>query len=637
MKNGWQTKTIEEVCQFSNGLWKGEKPPFVNVGVIRNTNFTKEGTLDDSDIAYLDVEAKKLETRRLQFGDIILEKSGGGPKQAVGRVALFDKQEGDFSFSNFTAALRVGKPRELDFRFLHKFLHWTYVSGITKSMQSHSTGIRNLDGGAYKSIKVSFPSLPEQQRIVGILDEAFQGIATVKAHAEKNLQSANDLFESYLQSVFANRGKEWKRVRIDEACESIMDCVNKTAPKVDRPTPFKMIRTTNVRNGRVNLETVNYVTEEVYRIWTRRQIPKWGDVLLTREAPMGEVGMIMSDDKVFLGQRIVSYRPNAAKLNNRFLLYALQSRALQEQIHALASGSTVQHMRVPDSKNLELLLPSLAEQMTTVETLDQLREETQRLGRIYECKLDALEELKKSLLDKAFSGELTTEPRKSVVIPFPRTIPNITTTDLHAGILAIAYQLHERQAKQGYFGHVKAEKVSHMVEAHLGIDLGRHPVKDAAGPDDYPHLKRVEHRAKNAGFFLFRRTEGSGYKLAKCRRFDFLIRKTRLALGDRNPEIDALLNLMLPMDTDQSEILATVYAAWNNLLIERHSITDEAIVLEARENWHPDKLNIERDRFFKAIKWMKKQGVIPTGKGNKVVSSAKKKNAKRSRNQSRTH
>lgn len=175
MKTRWKTKTLEEVSQFSNGLWKGEKPPFVNVGVIRNTNFTKEGTLDDRDIAYIDVEARKLEKRRLQFGDIILEKSGGGPKQPVGRVALFDKENSDFSFSNFTAALRVLDPRELDFRFLHKFLHWTYLSGITEGMQSHSTGIRNLDGDAYKAISISFPLLPEQRRIVGILDEAFEG------------------------------------------------------------------------------------------------------------------------------------------------------------------------------------------------------------------------------------------------------------------------------------------------------------------------------------------------------------------------------------------------------------------------------------------------------------------------------
>jgi type I restriction enzyme, S subunit len=241
---------------------------------------------------------------------------------------------------------------------------------------------------------------------VGILDEAFEGIATAKANAEKNLRNARALFESHLQSVFSRHGKGWERVQIEEVCESIMDCVNKTAPKVEGPTPFKMIRTTNVRNGRVDLESVNYVTENVYRIWTRRQVPKRGDVILTREAPMGEVGMLLSDDKVFLGQRLVAYRTNPRKLNGRFLLYALQSADLQGQIRDLASGSTVQHMRVPDSKKLQLPLPTLKEQESAVATLDKVREDTQRLESIYRHKLAALEALKKTLLHQAFTGRL---------------------------------------------------------------------------------------------------------------------------------------------------------------------------------------------------------------------------------------
>jgi len=165
MKTGWQTKSLGEVTQFINGLWKGEEPPFMHVGVIRNTNFTKEGALDDTDIAYLDVEVKKFHKRKLQFGDVILEKSGGGPKQPVGRVVLFDKTAGDFSFSNFTAAIRVMDPAALDSRFLHKYLYWVYVSGRTEAMQSHSTGIRNLNGEAYKAIEVAYPQLIEQRRI----------------------------------------------------------------------------------------------------------------------------------------------------------------------------------------------------------------------------------------------------------------------------------------------------------------------------------------------------------------------------------------------------------------------------------------------------------------------------------------
>jgi type I restriction enzyme S subunit len=167
-----------------------------------------------------------------------------------------------------------------------------------------------------------------------------------------------------------------------------------------------MIRTTNVRNGHVDVSTVRFVTEETYKVWTRRQTPQKGDVILTREAPMGEVGMLLTDDKIFLGQRLVSYRANSTKLDKQFLLFALQSGDIQGQIQAKASGSTVQHMRVPDTKNLLLAAPPLPKQHQVVLQLVSLREETQRLAAIYQRKLAALDALKKSLLHQAFSGTL---------------------------------------------------------------------------------------------------------------------------------------------------------------------------------------------------------------------------------------
>ena len=154
----------------------------------------------------------------------------------------------------------------------------------------------------------------------------------------------------------------WERVSVAEVCESIVDCVNKTAPTVDEPTPYKMIRTTNVKKGWVNLSEVKYVTKETFDRWTRRQLPRKGDVILTREAPLGEVGMLRGDDQVFLGQRLVSYRANPAKLDNRFLLYAFQGRDVQAQVKGLGSGATVEHMRVPDCEKLTLSLPPLSEQ-----------------------------------------------------------------------------------------------------------------------------------------------------------------------------------------------------------------------------------------------------------------------------------
>jgi len=405
MKKGWEVKPLSEICAFSNGLWKGKKPPFVNVGVIRNTNFTKEGNLDDSDIAYLDVEARQFEKRQLQFGDIILEKSGGGPKQAVGRVVLFDKEEGDFSFSNFTSALRVLNPDELDFRFLHKLLHWVYVSGVTESIQSNSTGIRNLDNNAYKAIKIHFPkSLPEQQRIVALLDEVFAGITHAKANAETNLHNARALFESHLQAVFSQQGEGWEEGTIGQHIRFI-DYRGKTPTKTN--SGLRLITAKNVKMGFVQETPMEFVAPDSYDSWMTRGIPKMGDVLFTTEAPLANVAQLDTAEKVVFAQRIIVMQPNASKLDSTFLKYLLLSQPVQRRIHIKGTGATVQGIKASLLKTIEISFPSsLTTQKKIVKQLDALAEETQHLEAIYRRKLAALDELKQSLLHQAFSGAL---------------------------------------------------------------------------------------------------------------------------------------------------------------------------------------------------------------------------------------
>lgn len=404
MKSRWQTKTLEEVCRFSNGLWKGEKPPLVKVGVIRNTNFTKEGSLDDSDIAYLNVEANKLETRRLQFGDVILEKSGGGPKQPVGRVVLFDKAEGDFSFSNFTSALRVNDPKALDFRFLHKFLHWTYLSGVTEGMQSNSTGIRNLDNDAYKAIRIAFPTLSEQQRIVRILNKAFEGIAIAKSNAEKNLTNARALFASHLQSVFNQRREGWNEATIGEHIRFI-DYRGRTPEKTEHG--LRLITAKNVKMGYLQDEPREHVAPDSYDAWMTRGIPRRGDVLFTTEAPLANVAQLDTDEKVVFAQRIIILQPDASVMDSTFLKYLLLSQPVQERIRTKGTGATVQGIKARLLKTIEISFPSsLVIQRQIVSKMDALRIETQRLESLYQRNLVAIDALKKSLLNQAFLGEM---------------------------------------------------------------------------------------------------------------------------------------------------------------------------------------------------------------------------------------
>lgn len=158
-------------------------------------------------------------------------------------------------------------------------------------------------------------------------------------------------------------GSEWPRVVVSDVCELIVDCVNKTAPVVEGPTPFKMIRTPNVKNGVVSTDSCRFVESDTFEKWTRRADVRVGDVLLTREAPLGEVGIVTSEEKLFLGQRLMQYRANPLVLDAKFLLYSFLSNDLQHQfsMHE-GSGSVVSHIRVGDCLKFELNLPPLDEQ-----------------------------------------------------------------------------------------------------------------------------------------------------------------------------------------------------------------------------------------------------------------------------------
>ncbi len=151
--------------------------------------------------------------------------------------------------------------------------------------------------------------------------------------------------------------ESWGLKPLNEVCNEVVDCINKTAPVVDYPTDFKMIRTTNVRNGRIDLGTAKFVVESTFKKWTRRLKPKRNDVVLTREAPLGEIGLMRTDEKAFLGQRTMAYRANPRSLNQIFLYYSFQGYTLQSQIKSLGSGATVEHLRVPDAEKLKIPLP----------------------------------------------------------------------------------------------------------------------------------------------------------------------------------------------------------------------------------------------------------------------------------------
>lgn len=159
-------------------------------------------------------------------------------------------------------------------------------------------------------------------------------------------------------------GMSWPLRPISDLCEFAVDCVNKTAPVVDQETPYKMIRTTNVKGGFINTQDVRYVSKDTFEKWTRRSRPQYGDIVLTREAPVGEVGRctFQDDDNIFLGQRLFHYRPDPSKLDWNFLAYVIKSPEVQGRLHGRSFGATIAHVKVSDAESLLIPCPTLNEQ-----------------------------------------------------------------------------------------------------------------------------------------------------------------------------------------------------------------------------------------------------------------------------------
>jgi type I restriction enzyme S subunit len=270
------------------------------------------------------------------------------------------------------------------------------------------TAQKNLDVSVFRRIPLFVPDdLREQQRIVALLDEVFAGLATAKANAERNLQNARALFESHLQSVFGHRGEDWANntKSLSELCELIVDCEHKTAPVQDEGIPS--IRTPNIGKGKLLLDGVNRVSEDTYRAWSRRAEPRPGDLILAREAPAGNVAVIPESARVCLGQRTVLIRPKADTFDPFFLAYRLLEPRMREKLIGHSRGATVQHVNMKDIRALVVgPIPPIRTQKEISEAINSVSAEGEHLARLYERKLAALDELKKSLLHKAFNGEL---------------------------------------------------------------------------------------------------------------------------------------------------------------------------------------------------------------------------------------
>ena len=185
---------IEEI----NGLWKTEDADSIEVSVIRSTEFSDYGTICFDKLEPMPVKISQYKTRKLLPSDIVVERSGGGPDQPVGRVCYFEKEEGEYSFSNFTSCIRVSNNNVILPKYLFYFLEYYWEMGGTDRIQNQTTGIRNLDYELYKMIKVPMLTIEEQKQAIYVIDQTQQSIFASKTQIVQSQQIKQEIINKIL-------------------------------------------------------------------------------------------------------------------------------------------------------------------------------------------------------------------------------------------------------------------------------------------------------------------------------------------------------------------------------------------------------------------------------------------------------
>jgi type I restriction enzyme S subunit len=396
MTKGWQKKSLSQVSAINYGYTESATAEPVGPRFLRITDIQND-SVDWQSVPYCPIADVDLPKYRLASGDIVFARTGA----TTGKSFLVNDPPSAV-FASYLIRLRL-----TDQSLLPEFVTLFFqTADYWQSIRDGSSGSAQGGFNATKlgALTIPVPPLAEQQRIVGILDEAFEGIATAKANAEKNLQNAHALFESHLQSVFT-RGPD--EVPLSEVASDITDGDHSPPPKAPTGVPFITISDIVKRTRDVDFSNTFTVPEEYFQNLKPNKKPRVGDVLYTVTGATLGIPVLVKEQRDFCFQRHIGLIRPKPETDSAWLTYALLSPQVFRQATIGSTGAAQKTVSLSVLRNLKVPKLAIAEQKRIASRLDNLAAETQRLATIYERKLAALDDLKKSLLHQAFSGQLT--------------------------------------------------------------------------------------------------------------------------------------------------------------------------------------------------------------------------------------
>jgi len=388
---GWEVKTLGDVCKVIAGQspegkhynGSGEGLPFYQGKKDFGDKFIEAPRVWTSDV-----------TKEAEAGDILMSV-----RAPVGPINFSTTK---ICIGRGLASIRVLKAIDREFLFYMLLSKQGEISG------NEGAVFASINKSQIEAIKVAVPNMREQRRIVAILDEAFAGLEVLRANAEKNLQNARDLFDSYLNSASLFEGKEVATRQLATLCDRdriITYGVIKLGEAVSGGVPC--LRTSNVRWLDIETEGMKHIAVALSNEY-RRTILRGGEVLVNVRGTLGGVAVVKPEMVGWNVSREIAVVPiDINKIDSFYLAYWIGRKASQSWLTGVLKGAAYTGINIEDLRELPVVFPSLQAQRGIVKHLDRLLIDCRLLEALYSQKLAAIAELKQSILQKAFSGQLT--------------------------------------------------------------------------------------------------------------------------------------------------------------------------------------------------------------------------------------
>ena len=396
----WVSHALGDVCTFENGDRGKNYPskskfiesgiPFVNAGHLEN------GSIDKAKLNYISRDNFDLLSRgKFKPNDILFCLRG-----SLGKFAKVDNLEE----GGIASSLVIIRTKELlDTNFFTYFLQSQNCKNMIEEFKG-GTAQPNLGAKDLAKFTIELPDLVEQKQIIEILDQAFDDIEKVRSNAERGLRGARELFDSYLQKIFNQRGLGWNDYTLKEAALDFGRGKSKHRPRNDASLyggDYPFIQTGDVRNS----EHVISGYSKTYNDKGLAQSKLWpkDTICITIAANIAETGIL--DFEACFPDSVIGVVVNPEITTTKYVEYLLQS--FKAILQAKGKGSAQDNINLGTFENLKFPFPSQEKQNEIVDALDTIIVSVQHLEEIYQNKITALDELKKSILQKAFTGELT--------------------------------------------------------------------------------------------------------------------------------------------------------------------------------------------------------------------------------------